>query len=105
MEKLVNPFAAKAAPAPAPETWGIVASAPPVDAAEIETPQRAAEVVIMWGDDVLHVAHVSPPRDVVIGEGRADYLIGKDILGSDRLPIVIEQNGHLACVLPEGAKG
>jgi TonB family protein len=99
-----NPFVARPA-APVEETWGIAATGPAVDAAEIETAQRAAEVVIMWGDDVLHVAHVSPPRDVVIGEGRSDYLMGKDILGTDRLPIVVERQGQLACVLPEGAKG
>lgn len=105
-QNLSNPFAAKSPPPPpAKEVYGIAATGAPVDAAEIETAQRAAEVVIMWGDDVLHVAHVSPPRDVVIGEGRTDYLIGRDILGAERLPIVVERNGQLACVLPEGAKG
>lgn len=108
---LVNPFAS---PAPGPSAepqvrWGIAASGPPVDTAEVETAQRAAEVVLMWGDEVLHVTHVSPPRDVIIGEGGGDvapdYLIGRDVLGAERLPIVVERDGQLCCVIPEGASG
>lgn len=107
---LENPFAApKKAAAPAAPRWGIAPSGPPVDASEVETAQRAAEVVILWGDDVLHVAHVSPPRDVVIGEPSAgaptEYSIGRDLLGTDRLPILVERNGQLCCVVPEGAGG
>ncbi|MCZ7685721.1 MAG: hypothetical protein M5U28_45840 [Sandaracinaceae bacterium] len=63
----------------------------------------------MWGDEVLHVAHVSPPRDVVIGEAGAgaapDYLVGREVLGADRLPLVVERDGRLSCVIPEGASG
>ncbi len=105
----VNPFATPVAtPAPKPR-WGIAASGPPVDPSEVETAQRAAEVVLMWGDEVLHVAHVSPPRDVVIGEAGAgaapDYLVGREVLGADRLPLVVERDGRLSCVIPEGASG
>ncbi len=104
----VNPFAAPVStpvPKPTEERYGIAASGPPVDPSEIETAQRAAEVVLMWGDDVLHVAHVSPPRDVFIGEGATDYLVGRELLGAERLPIVIEREGRLCCVIPEGATG
>lgn len=108
---VANPFAP---PAPRPTAeppirWGIAASGPAVDPAEVETAQRAAEVVLMWGDEVLHVSHVSPPRDVVIGEGGGesapDYLIGREVLGAERLPIVVEREGRLSCVIPEGASG
>ncbi len=101
-----NPFAASV-DTPAPEVrWGIAASAPPVDPAEIDTTDRAAEVVILWGDEVLHVAHVSPPRDVTIGEAEgSDYLVGRDVLGIDRLPVVVEREGQLCCIVPEGASG
>lgn len=107
---VVNPFAAPVqTPVPSKTRWGIAASGPPVDPSEIETAQRAAEVVLMWGDEVLHVAHVSPPRDVVIGEsggGAApDYLVGRELLGAERLPIVVERDGRLCCVIPEGATG
>src|SRR5690606_11749847 len=109
MSKPVDPFAPPR-PAQSPEVrWGIAASAPPIQASEVETADRAAEVVLMWGDEVLHVAHVSPPRSVVIGEGGGseapDYLIGRDVIGAERLPIVIERGGQLCCVIPEGARG
>jgi hypothetical protein len=106
----VNPFAVPVqTPAPEPTRWGIAASGPPVDPAEVETAQRAAEVTILWGDEVLHVAHVSPPRDVVIGEAGSgaapDYAMGRELLGADRLAVVVERNGQLCCVIPEGATG
>lgn len=102
---VVNPFAVPV-DTPVPEVrWGIAASAPPVDPSEIETTQRAAEVAILWGDEVLHVTHVSPLRDVVIGEGATDYLVGRELLGVERLPVVVEREGRLSCVVPEGARG
>lgn len=108
MPNAVHPFAAPVPP-PASRRGGIAASGPPVDPAEVETAQRAAEVVLMWGDEVLHVAHVSPPRDVVIGEAGGgvvpDYLVGRELLGAERLPIVVERGGRLHCVIPEGASG
>ncbi len=105
-ESVQNPFAAKVEPAAPAVRWGIAASAPPVDPSEIETTQRAAEVVIMWGDEVLHVSHVSPPRDVTIGEGQGtDYLVGREVLGAERVPVVVERGGQLFCVIPEGASG
>jgi TonB family protein len=106
MSQLHNPFAAPKPKKEALESWGIAPSGPPVDAREVETEARAAEVTILWGDDVLHVAHVSPPRTVAIGEvPGADYAIAKEILGVDRLPIVIERGGQLHCVVPDGASG
>ena len=102
-QKLPNPFAVPVStPAPdAPERWGIEASAPPVDPSEVESTESAVEVVVMWGDeDVLHVEHVSPPRDVLLGESLS---LADDTLG--RLPVVVERDGLLCCVLPEGATG
>lgn len=75
------------------ERWGIVASTPPLNPAEVETHHRAVEVVVMWGDDVLSVEHVSPPRDVRIDTKQGAH------------PVVIERDGRLLCVLPEGATG
>lgn len=76
------------------ERWGIAATEPPLNPAEVESHHRAVEVVVMWGDDVLHVEHVSPPRDVRIDTGsEASH------------PVVIEREGGLFCVLPEGASG
>lgn len=111
-QTLPNPFAApppKAPPSPEVERWGIAASGPAVDPTEVETSAQALEVVILWGDEsVLHVAHLSPPRDVVIGEAGiegVEYLIGADAIGTSRLPVVVERNGKTCCVIPEGATG
>ncbi len=125
---LPNPFAAPAAPmAPAAAShggghghghgeeedsenirYGIAASGPPVSPGDVETGNSAVEVVIMWGDmSVLHVAHLSPPRTFVVGESDAkpDYLIGSEILGSSRMPLVVDVGGNAAVVIPQGATG
>lgn len=78
------------------ERWGITASAPPINPAEVETGDTAVEVVVMWGENVLHVEHVSPPRDVMIEE------VG-DV--AEAFPAVVEREGRLFCVVPAGATG
>ena len=94
--------------------YGIVASGPPVSPDEVETGQQAVEVVIMWGDrSVLHVEHISPPRSFYLGDhtdkkGRpagVDFLVGSDVLGTDRLPVVTESGAGVAVVIPPGATG
>lgn len=88
--------------------YGIAASGPPVSPAEVETGNSAVEVVIMWGEQsVLHVAHLSPPRTFVVGEAEArpDYLIGSELLGASRLPLVVDAGGSAAVVVPQGATG
>jgi TonB family protein len=129
---LPNPFAAPAAPMAAPAAaashgggghgghghgeeedsenirYGIAASGPPVSPGDVETGNSAVEVVIMWGDmSVLHVAHLSPPRTFLVGESDAkpDYLIGSEILGASRMPLVVDVGGNAAVVIPQGATG
>lgn len=125
-----NPFAAAAAPAaalpnpfaaPAPVAapagghgghgggdvrYGIAASGPPVNPAEVESHTSAAEVVVMWGDmSVLHVEHLSPPRSFYVGEGDVDYLLEASVLGAGRMPVTTAAGGGVAVVVPEGAEG
>ncbi len=113
---LPNPFGAPAAAAPAapaapedPEMvqYGIVASGPPVSPSEVDSAEQAVEVVIMWGDrQVLHVEHLNPVRAFYVGEpaGKTgtDFLMGADVLGTSRMPIVTSSG---AAVIPEGATG
>ncbi|MDH5491638.1 MAG: TonB family protein [Myxococcales bacterium] len=133
----VNPFASKGSPFAAPKaalpnpfapppaaaagsakdvdpeqiTYGIVASGPPVTPEEVETPEAAVEVVVMWGDrTVLHVEHLKPPRIFTVGEpanskDRVDFLMGADSLGVAKLPICIPSGTGVSCVIPEGATG
>ncbi len=90
--------------------WGIAASGPPVNPADVEDAATAAELMVMWGDSsVLHVAHMSPPRSFYIGEpsttSRVDYLVGSELLGSDRVPVVVESGGNVGVVIHPGAEG
>ncbi len=132
--KAANPFAAAAVPggglpnpfaAPPPKPaahgghghggdedpdkvrYGIAASGPPENPAEVETAQGAVEVVVMWGDmSVLHVEHLSPPRTFTVGEGTdADYLVESSVLGTANMPVVVAAGGGAAVVVPEGAEG
>ena len=133
---LANPFAAPANPFAAPAAtpsydggghggghghgdededpnniqYGIAASGPPVNPADVETAASAAEVMVMWGDvSILHVAHLSPPRSFYIGEpsgkNSPDYLVDGSALGADRLPLVVESGGNVGVIIPAGAEG
>ena len=126
-ESVPNPFASAPPPAGlAPSfsdasfmdsegvTYGIVASGPPVQADEVETGAQAVEVVVTWGDQsVLHVEHISPPTSWYVGDADAKgkpapgvgYILGSDVLGTDRLPVVVEAGGGIAAVIPGGASG
>jgi TonB family protein len=94
-------------------TYQLAPTAPPLDPAEIDSADSAVEVVVMWGElSILHVEHLSPPRSFYVGEAAdhggqlaTDFLIGRELLGVERLPIAIEANGGTAIVLPQGATG
>lgn len=103
-----NPFAASAAqPASdADVVYGIQGGGAPVNPAEVETGASAVEVVIMWGDNtILHVEHLSPPRPFTIGGTGSDYLMSAEVLGRDRLPVVVPAGNGAAVIVPEGASG
>ncbi len=102
-----RPAAAAAAPAGPGETrWGIAASGPPINPAEVESGESAAEVVVMWGDmTVLHVEHLSPPRAFYVGEGDVDYMVESSVLGAGRMPVTTATGSGVAVVVPEGAEG
>ncbi len=91
--------------------YGIVASGPPVSPSDVETSDQSVEVVVMWGDrTVLHVEHMTPPRNFIVGEPEGpkdtvDYLIGSDALGMPRYPVVVSEAGSTWVVVPAGATG
>lgn len=91
--------------------YGIVASGPPVSPSDVETGDPSIEVVIMWGDrTVLHVEHMTPPRNFVVGEPEGpkdsvDYLLGAEALGMPRYPVVVTEAGGTWVVVPSGATG
>ena len=70
--------------------------------------------MVTWGDQsVLHVEHISPPTSWYVGDADAKgkpapgvgYILGSDVLGTDRLPVVVEAGGGVAAVVPAGATG
>lgn len=77
--------------ATAPEgsyTYAMIASAPAVDASEVETNVAALEVTVKWGANVLHVAHLSPVRSFSVGEEGCDFTVSRDVLGAERVEVV-----------------
>ncbi len=123
----LNPFAAGAAlsaaeaaaralevPDDAPPgtyTYTLVKSGPDVYPDEVELPHvPSVEVMILWGTNVLHVAHLTPPRNFYVGEelGKnlaCDFFIPAEKLGTTRLPIVVGDRSYLALVMPPAARG
>jgi len=109
-----NPFATAAtAAAETAATTGyeLVKHGPSVDASEVEDAAAAAmEVSILWGDTVLHVAHLSPPRAFHVGEEQGkhigcDFLLPSEKLGATRAPLVLVEGGRAFAVVLPGATG
>lgn len=92
----LSPFAAAvpamdAVPENAPEgsyTYEMVGTGSSVDASEVETEASAIDIVIKWGDSILHTAHLAPPRAFCVGEEGADFFLPSEKLGASRVAIV-----------------
>lgn len=119
-----NPFAAGAAataraqamhvPDDAPAgsyTYTMIKSGPDVSTDEVEIAHlQSVEVMILWGSNVLHVSHLTPPRNFYVGEEQGknfacDFFIPSEKLGTTRLPVVIGDRASVAVVIPPGARG
>ncbi|MDI1477034.1 AgmX/PglI C-terminal domain-containing protein [Polyangium sp. y55x31] len=94
--------------ADAPEgsyTYALVKSGPEVPAEECERADEAVEIMILWGDSILHVAHLSPVRPFHVGEENADFVIPAATLGASHLPVVlVGADGKARVVVPATAK-
>lgn len=85
---------------------------PEMDPAEFELPDATTvEVMILWGDNVLHVAHLTPPRSFYVGEEegkniKCDYFLPQDKLGAARAPVVLfDANEGVSLVVLPNATG
>ncbi len=109
----INPFLPPAAPRgyAVGEDYALIRSAAPVPSAEVELENvSAVEVTISWGNNVLHVAHLTPPRSFYVGDEQGknlgcDFLVPSETLGVSRAPVVLERGGDVFLVVPRGAKG
>ncbi|AKT38731.1 vWA domain-containing protein [Chondromyces crocatus] len=72
---------------------------------------RAIEIVIAWGETVLHVAHHATPRPFDLGEARpdgrpCDCFLPEQVLGTLRLALVFhDDRGRAHLALPASAEG
>ncbi len=112
-----NPFGAASAHGSVPDdappgtyTYKMIQSGPDVSRDEVETASPALEVTISWGGNVLHVSHLSPPRDFIIGEpagpkDKTDFFIPAEKLPASKMAIAVGSPMGVAAVLPQGATG
>ena len=109
-----KPAAHDEVPHDAPEgsyTYQLVKSGPDVPNEEVETPTASVEVMIMWDQTILHVAHLTPPRSYYVGEEKSktsqcDYYVPQEKIGAARVPVVLaDRGGSISVVLLPKAKG
>jgi len=114
-----NPFASRGhshqeVPDDAPPgtyTYTLVKSGPDVPGDEVELVHvQAVEVMVLWGSNVLHVSHLTPPRNFYVGEEQGknfstDFFIPSEKLGTTRMPVVLADSGSISVVIPAGARG
>lgn len=117
-----NPFGGQSAFAPAPHddvppdapegsyTYAMIKAGPPVATEEVESANLAVEVMVLWDQSILHVAHLSPPRSFYVGEEQGsnvgcDYFVPSEKLGTTRAPIVLANSSAVNVVLLPRAAG
>ena len=104
-EKVNDPYAVSADAPEGSYTYALVKSGPEVPAEECERADEAIEIMILWGDSILHVAHLSPARSFHVGEENADFVIPAGTIGASRLPVVlVGADGKARVVVPATAK-
>ncbi len=75
-----------------------------------EIPELAIEVVVLWGDrSVLHIDHLHPVRDYIVGEPNAecgvDFVIGAQALRRAQLPLCERRAAKTVAVIPCSSSG
>ena len=96
--------------APGSFTYSMIKSGPDVNLDEVEVAHLAAvEVMVMWDANVLHVSHLTPPRNWYVGEEQGatacDYFMPSETLGTTRAPIVLARGGSVALVILPRSRG
>lgn len=92
-------------------SYAIGRSGPALRSEEVELADvPAIEVIVCWGNSVLHVAHLNPPRAFFVGETASaaqpcDCLVPSERLGVTRLPLLMGSPGALSLVIPAEATG
>lgn len=93
----------------APMGYALVQTGPSVSAEECEDlAARAVEVNVLWGNNILHVTHLDPPRAFTLGErmelgGACDYTMPAERIGATNVSVVSIVNGEPCVVVPANA--
>src|SRR5690606_15502788 len=92
-------------------TYQMLKSGPDVSPDEVELAHVASvEVMVLWGENIIHAQHLTPPRNFYVGEEQGkqftvDFFIPSEKIGTTRMPVVVGDAGSVAVVLPQGAQG
>jgi len=92
-------------------TYTLLASGPKLRSEEVELSHvLAVEVSILWGENVLSVAHLEARQSYFVGDDAGadtacDFLIPREKLGVARLPLVLGDASGFRLVLPAHAQG
>jgi hypothetical protein len=96
---------------PGTYTYTMIKSGPDVSPDEVELPYvQSVEVMVMWGTNVLHVSHLTPPRNFYVGEEQGknsacDFFIPSEKIGTTRLPVVVGDRMSASVVIHPAARG
>lgn len=96
---------------PSTYTYTMIKSGPDVSPDEVELPYvQSVEVMVMWGTNVLHVSHLTPPRNFYVGEEQGknascDFFIPSEKIGTTRLPVVVGDRMSASVVIHPAARG
>lgn len=98
--------------------YALLRSGPAVRSEEVELAHVvSAEVTILWGDNVLHVAHLSAGQSFHVGDEDAppsrrspaqppcDFSIPREKLGVSRMPLVLARGAGFSLVIAAHAEG
>ncbi len=89
----------------------LLKSGPEINAEEVELPDVSAlEVLVLWGSNVLYVAHLTPARSFSVGEAlsdisRCDFFVPSERIGAPRLQLIEVADGAVWAVIPPQADG
>src|SRR5690606_20592458 len=68
-----------------------------------------AEVRVLWGDAVIGIEHLTPPRDFYVGEPApgldVDFLLPREKLHLTRIPLLVSDGENASVMLPAEASG
>ena len=84
---------------------------PAVAPREFERAEAALDVSVLWGDEVLHAEHLSPPRSLFVCDddssegGTARVRVGEGEFGAGRAPLVLVEGTAAFLTIPRDAAG